>query len=133
MKPREIFDSFIYFTQCDRLVLEMGSKEFPVAVLQMLLKRNGVLIWENQGSFKLIPSPVLRNLMMHYETARKLDAVYPRIKPSTHMNKITWEQGITISPTVVKALLLTPHKGSDGLSEPDPATNPTGEDQADKP
>lgn len=108
MIPGKLYKLHIHYTRSNTRILKLGSAELPTSAVQNLLANGGVLIWENQGSFKIVPNLVLHNMKLRYETARSIDALYPRTKPSAKLNEISWEQGIAISPAVVKALLLTP-------------------------
>lgn len=120
----------IFFVQHNEMFLKVGG-ELPTKILHTLIEINGVIIWENQGVFRLVPSHILRNLITQYETARSLNALYPRTKFPDNLLNITWDQGINISTVceTIKALLST----EESLGNSDTATDPTGEDHTDQP
>jgi len=134
MKPNNFYTPYIYFLQCTKRVIQIG-KELPTRVVVQLLlaDKSGILIWENQGSFKIIPNSILRNLKTHYENTRSLSAMYPRIRPPKNLNTISWEQGYYILPEVAKLLLSIPDNRGDDFSEPNTTPDTTGEDKANKP
>ena len=105
IKSMSIFGPHIYFIQHDKLVLRVGSRKFPETVLLSLINLKAVLIWKNQGSFRLIPASVLCNLQASCETAAQIKKEFPRYKPLTSLDEITWDQGLPITLTVVKTLL----------------------------
>ena len=133
MKPNNFYVPYIYFLRSTQRVIQIG-KELPTRIVQLLLAdKSGILIWENQGSFIVIPNSILHNLKTHYEIARSLNAMYPRMKSPKNLNTISWEQGHFISPAAAKVLLLTPNDNSDDLSNSDTPTDAAGKDQANKP
>lgn len=133
IKAETFYYPHICFIRYNGLTLQIGDKHFPIWILKTLIKANGIIIWENQGAFRLIPNPILCNLKTQYENAQSLVAVYPRIKPPNDLNKILWEQGEPISSKIVEYLLSTSHEESDSPSGSDPTTQSTSEDQTNQP
>ncbi len=124
----------IYYVHFDGPVLFMGEPEIVDRILTRLVNEiNGVLIWENQGAYRLIPATVLFNLFTNREFLRRQMEHYPRITVSPDLSEITWNQGIAISPTVVEHLLLAPCDSSDESGKSDSATEPTVENHTDEP
>lgn len=126
IKSRMSYDASIYFIRGDKLVLTVGV-ELSTTALRLLVAKDGVLIWEHHGSYKLIPTAILRNIITRYETARAISASYPRIKPPKDLMLIDWNQGWYVKPEIAEALLLVPRNHSDELGNTDSTTNPTTE------
>lgn len=128
IKSMSIFEPHIYFIQHDKLILRVGSKKFPRPVLLSLINLKALLIWKNQGSFRLIPASVLCNLQTSGEVTEQIKKEYPRYEPLTSLDEITWDQGEPITLAVVK-ILLTACKKRYELRNPDTAADPTTESQ----
>lgn len=133
VKSRKLFDSLIYYIRYDGPVLKIGSDEFPAVVLELLVHKNGLVIWENQGTFKLIPAPVLHNILLTCGASHQLKKEYPRTGVSKGLNTISWGQGQPISPVIARNFLLVPHEERKSFADPDAATKATSEDQTDDP
>lgn len=134
VKSRKCFEPYIYYVRYDRPTLRVGTEEFPDKVLTILCDRkDGLIIWENQGTFKLIPAGVLLNLSQARLASQKLAKSYPLVKGPRSLSEITWDQGVPITPTVVEHLLLTPCDATDESTEPDTPAETNGEDQPDQP
>ena len=110
MKSKKLFDSLIYYVRYDGPTLEIGSDEFPEVVLDILIKKNGILIWENQGTYKLVPAPVLHNIWLNHEASQQIKEEYPRVEGARGLNTISWNQGLPISPLIARNFLLVPHE-----------------------
>lgn len=123
---KTVFNISGYLIQCDKLVLTVGT-ELPIAILKSLIAKGGVLIWEHRGSFKLLSTTILHNVVTRYETARSISASYPRIKPPKDLMLIDWNQGWYIKPEIVEVLLVPNNSGND-LSNTNPAPDTTGKD-----
>lgn len=132
MKSGKFYKPLIYFVRYNGLVLSVGE-QIPGRVVIALIEKGGIVIWENQGSFRLIASPILRNLVSHYEAARSRAILYPRIKPPATLNELSWEQGIDVSLKTAESLLSVPHEDGDELSNPNTATESHGGYSSDKP
>ena len=116
-----------------RFVLVAGNGTFltvggdiPAEIVADVIDNGGVLIWENQGQFRLIPNSILRNVKIQYKNARRLVTFFPRGTPRKNLNQISWVQGVAISPTVVR--LLTASQDGHHAGQPDPAPDTTGKD-----
>ena len=124
IKSMSIFGPHIYFIQHDKLILRVGSKKFPRTVLLSLIGLKALLIWKNQGSFRLIPASILSNLQASCEVTEQIKKEFPRYEPLTRLNEITWDQGLPITLTVVKTLLTACKKRYE-LCETNTPTDPT--------
>lgn len=134
IKSKKLFESFIYFIRYDGpFPLKVGSKELPDTVLDILIKKNGIVIWENQGIFKLIPVTILHNIWLTCGTSQQLKKGYPRMTPPSGLNEISFSQGIIIPPAIVKNLLLIPYEKRNGFSDPDSTAHSTSENQTNNP
>lgn len=133
VKSKRLFDSLIYFIRYDGSTLTVGNDEFPEAVLDMLIQNNGLLIWENQGTFRLIPAPVIHNIWLASVASDQLKKEYPRAEISHGLNAVSWKQGLLISPIVARNFLTVPHEKRKGFADTNPAPEPTSEDQTDDP
>lgn len=132
VKSETSFETFIYYLRHDNLTLQIDNKIFPDKILNLLIKRNGVLIWEAQGAFKLIPAPILCNLILNYNASQQLKKEYPRTKEPDGFTTIVWNQGISLSPAAADVLLLAACKERYELCEPDTTTDPTTEGKSDQ-
>lgn len=124
-KSMSIFGPHIYFIQHDKLILRVGGKKFPRPVLLSLINLKAVLIWKNQGSFRLIPTSVLCNIQTSCEITEQLKDEFPRYKPLSNLEEITWDQGEPVTLAVVKALLTSckeRHELRDANTPADPTT-----------
>ena len=133
VKSRKLFDSLIYYIQYDGPILRVGSDEFPSVVLETLVHKNGLAIWENQGTFKLISAPILHNILLTCGASQQLKEEYPRTGVPRGLNTISWSQGQPISPVIARNFLLVPHEERKSFADPDAATKAASEDQADDP
>lgn len=126
----ELSEYVLYFhlINCGKPVLKIGSEELSGKLAIEIMERDSIIIWENQGMFKLIPNSILRNLKTQYENARRIDALYPRIEPPIGLNKISWDQGISIPEAVVQ-ILLSKEKFGDTKS----TAESTSENQTEQP
>jgi hypothetical protein len=103
IKSQTVFKISGYFIRYDGLNLPIsdkelpGKKELPVVILLALVNHKGILIWENQGVFKLIPEQVLRNAKLNHEASRQLKKEYPRTKKLDSLKTISWEQGVPVT------------------------------------
>ena len=129
----KFYTTSIYHIKCDKSMLQIGSDELPASIFREIAKDYGLVVWEHQGIFKLMDPTLIRNLEIRYETDRSINALYPRITPPKGLDWISWSQGVSISPAVVKILLSTPNDSSDNLGDTNPTTGPNSEDQPDKP
>ncbi len=127
IKSKKLFDTLIYFIRSERSVLRVGQGEFPDAILDILIKKDGIVIWENQGIFKLISAPILHNIWLTREASQQLKKGYTRIEGPGNLEEISWGQGILISPTIVKNILLVPCEKRNGFSNSDPTAQPAKE------
>lgn len=125
-------EPYIHFIRHNRPVLRVGTTEFPRTVLDIVVNELGVIIWENQGSFKIISYYVLRNTQMYCETSQRLGKEYPRTTKLDRLSEITWEQGIFISSDAFKALFLAPRDSGNELGNTDTPTDSTTEGQSDQ-
>ena len=131
MNLKHLFEPLLYHIRCNKGYLVIGDMGIPITTLALLVEKNGMIIWENQGFFKLIPNSVLRNLRTRYENARSIAAVYSRVKPPKGLTEINWNQGIDI-PSAVAKVLLTACKKRYELRKPDTTTDPTTEGKSDQ-
>lgn len=132
IKSGKTLEPYIHFIRHNQPVLQIGTTEFPQIVLDIVVNELGIIIWENQGSFKIISYYVLRNAQLHYETLQQLKKEYPRTTKPSSLIEITWGQGISISSDAFKVLFLTPCNHSDELSKTDTPTDPATKGQPDK-
>ena len=130
IKPdkNKLYKPTVYFIRCHGPVLRVGG-DLPVAIFHLLINTKGVIIWEQQGRFKIIPPVILSNLARQYEAARSIGALYPRITPPTALTEIQWDQGTDIYYNTVMVLLTT----ENCLGESDTTTDTTGKDHPDQP
>ncbi len=134
VKSRKCFAPYIYYLRYDRYTLKVGTEEFPDKVLTTLCDRkDGLVIWENQGAFKLIPAAILLNLLHARHASQQIKESYPRAVGPQSLNEITWSQGLPIAATIAGHLLLTPCKEPNELDDTNSDTGPAGEDQPDHP
>lgn len=133
VKSKKLFEPLIYFIRHDSQILRVGGEELPNAILEMLIKKNGIVIWENQGTFALISAPILHNVWLTYGTSHKIKKEYPLAGCPHNLKEIAWKQGIILTSTIVNNLLLIPNEKRNGFPDPKPATNTTGKNQADQP
>ncbi len=117
-----------FFIRRDGPTLRIGEDVLPVKVIDTLRWIDGFILWERQGMFRIIPAPVIANLVSNYETARSIRAMYPRARPPAGLNTISWEQGIVISPPVANTLMSSSGKEGDGLGNTNTAADTTGKD-----
>ncbi len=115
----------MYHIRCDKSILTTEDVAAFRLTLAELLEENGVIIWENQGAFRLIFSSVIRNCEICHEVAEKIRALYPRVNVAGALRNITWEQGVPIPKAIVENLL---HKETDDLSDTDSTTDAAGKD-----
>jgi len=128
---KKIYRPIIYFFQHNASILPIGNDGLPPTIVATLIDEHGIIIWKNQGMFRLISNTVIHNLKTDYETARSLNALYPRMKVPAHLNEISWNQGIPISPEIVKILLSTTGKKSDSFGDSDASTETANKDHTD--
>ena len=128
IKSNILHKPLIYFVRCTGLILQIADTTLSGAMLDTLHDKNGIVIWENQGMFKLIPVLVLWNVLMEYKFTQQLKAQYPRT--TVNFVAIHWNQGIDISPKVVESLLASQEECS-GLTDTEGKTPTTCENQAD--
>ena len=122
-KPNTIF--------CPRILFVCAND--PILWLQwttpVLTDPGGLVIWARSGLFRLIPNTVIRNA----ERARNIEVQVKENFPCTipvYGGRISWDQGIPISPLVVRQLLC---EKSESFSDSDSATESTDKDEADQP
>ncbi len=133
IKSKRLFDSLIYFIRYDGPTLTIGTDEFPTAILDTLIQKNGLVIWENQGTFKLIPTPVIHNIWLASDASDQIKKEYPRTEVPHGLNTVSWNQGLPISPVMARNFLSIPHEIRNGFADADTPTQATSEDQADDP
>jgi len=132
IKSGKTLEPYIHFIRYDRSVLRVGTIEFPRAVLDTVVDELGVIIWENQGSFRILSYYVLRNTQLHCETSQQLEKEYPRTTKPKSLIEITWAHGIPISSDAVMALFLNSRDSGDKLGNTDTAPDPTTKGQPDE-
>ncbi len=115
----------MYHIRCDKSILTTEDVAAFRLTLAELLEEDGVIIWENQGAFRLIFSSVIRNCEICYEVAEKIGVLYPRAKAAGALRRITWEQGVPISKVIIENLL---HEETDDLGDTDSTADTTSED-----
>lgn len=71
-------------------------------VLTRLSSNNAVIIWKNQGAFRIIPPHRIHNHWANIQCGIKQKEFYSRNQIPTL--PFYWEQGIDISPKVVEVL-----------------------------
>lgn len=132
VKSETFFEVPIYFVRGHDLVLRIGSNDLPTKILNSLIERNGIIIWEVQGTFRLVPAPILCNILLNYHASQQLKKEYPRTKGLDGFTTIVWDQGISIPSAAVEILLLAARDHSDEFSKADTPANPTTKGQPDK-
>lgn len=128
IKSTASLETFIYFVRCDEQILRIGSNIFPISILNRLVEKHGIVIWEAQGAFKLISTPILFNMILSYNTAQQLKKEYPRTRGLNDLRTIDWNQGISIPSAAVESLLLTAHNSSDDFINTDSTPDTPGKD-----
>ncbi len=63
------------------------------------------VLWENQGTSRLIPASVVQNAHREIKDANERKKHYPVSRVRGSIGRITWEQGVPISPLAIQALL----------------------------
>ena len=128
IESKTYFKSIAYFIRCNKTLLQLGEKgKLSIHALKALLERNGIIIWENQGIFKLIPNSILRNVWTNFNAAQQIKENYPLTTEPRKLKEISWNQGIPISPIVVKNLLIIDNSGNES-SNTDTATRSDSKD-----
>jgi len=137
MKVQTFFKPVICLVQHNSSTLAIDTQiddpRMLDSILYTLIKKNGIVIWENQGRFKLIILHIIQNALETYKISQQLKYEYPRTAGSAILNKITWEQGIDVSSEAVKELLSIPTDSSDDPGDSDAPTDTAGKDQTKKP
>lgn len=87
----------IYFVEDNDPELNLSA-----VILARLSNNNAVIIWKNQGAFKLITSARIHNHWMAVQTIARQKKFNPRNTPPKF--PFFWSSGIQISPQVVKVL-----------------------------
>ena len=118
----------IYYVQQEGPVLTIESPVLPTSALQILLRDEGIILWENRGMFKLIPAPVIRNTLASYEDAQVVAAGYTRTVGPSWLREVSWSQGIPVPSDVARKLLSASGNGGNDLSDPKPTTQANSED-----
>lgn len=127
IESQTLFEISGYFIRHDGPFLRIDSEEFSEAILDILVENKSIVIWENQGSFKLIPTQILQNIQLVYGVSQQLAKEYPRTQRYDNLRVISWEQGITIPPQLLAAC-----EKRHELSNTDTSADPTTESQSDK-
>lgn len=129
MKLNRIYRPFIYHIRHDQLDIKIGSGNWPPAFLKHLLEHDTLIIWERGGLFRLFPPEVLYNIHLSYERFIQVKKEYPRYNPPKSLTAINWNQGIPVSPEIVKVLLSVPDNSCNGPSDSDATADPTSKDK----
>lgn len=88
----------IYFVEHNGLELT----GLPFTVLSRLSINGAVIIWKNQGAFRLVPHAIIYNNWAATQLAVKQREFFPRSEKIAA--PVNWSQGFDISPDVVKVL-----------------------------
>lgn len=115
---------FICYVQADIPALGVS----PELTALLVCGVDGILLWENQGSFRLIPTAILQNIHSTYQDMLAQAALNPRAMFAEPT--IQWDQGTPISAEAVRVLLRACNSSDDSV-ETDTTTDTPGEDQPD--
>lgn len=94
-------------------------------ILGKLITEGGVILWENEGMFRLISNPVIINATICRKVGQAIEVMYPRTGSLDTRGHISWEQGIDLSSELVRGLL---GEETDNLDDTDSATKPASKD-----
>ncbi len=120
----------VYYLLAHNTEVHIGDGFISGETLQTLFNKYGIIIWENQGQFVLIPPAIIGNAWKCWNATQIIRENYSRAEvPAV---EITWKQGHRIDRQVAM-FLLTASKEYDRLSNTNSASDPPSEDQADKP
>ncbi len=130
IESKRLFKVLIYRVRHNGPTLRAGNDELSDIILDLLVREKGIVIWENQGVFRLISAPILRNLELTRKASHQIKKDYHRIAGSNGLEEISWNQGIAISPVIVQNLPLVPREE---LSDTKADTATASNQQATKP
>ena len=105
MKPETMYDTTVYFARTNDATLTVGSvgKNFiEGTALQELSEHRGIILWECNGLFRIIPINIICNVLQLWESVQRLREYYPRLE--CPRIEFTWSQGIDVSDQVVKRI-----------------------------
>ena len=128
MSTKKFFMHF-YYRKLDGP--EFSINIIPKLDMDWILLHEAVLIWENQGAFKLIPWAVLKNTEIGYKETKKAGAQYPHYPNYLPIDIINWTAGHELS--IAAAWCLLSDDASDELTNPNTAPESHGEDKPDQP
>lgn len=98
-------------------------------VLTGLRLNDVILIWENQGRFRVISPAVIHNAWMATLSSIEQKTFNPR--HVAFPSPICWTQGVDITPDIVN--ILRAREGCDSSSYPSSETDPPAKDQTENP
>lgn len=112
----KIFNTYIVVVDWDRLTLPIGGTHLPISVLETIVAKQGMLIWDSEGIQGLIPLEIIENAVEEHYSRRSCRGHYRDIS----LAPVAFEWGQT------RRLLLDPRFLEKCHAEPS-QTGTTGE------
>lgn len=104
-ETKKFYNPNVYYLRHDAVDTLIVGKSLSVEDLSKIVTLDCVFIWDNQGLYRLIPTPVLRNAWIEHHGIEQYSEVFQRKASSVGQSGIRWSQGVDVPQEVVAALL----------------------------